>query len=423
MSEQSKKKLHYAWFILGVCVVINMIVQASVMSVSNLYIVPMYNELQVPRTLLSMQSICITITSVLSAPFWGKIYKTKDARKLLPLCVAGTALCTIGRSFCPNIWVILAVALAKGFFFTGSTLLPISLLLTVWFKKSRGLAVSIATIGTSIGGVILSPLVESWISGYGWRVSDRIVGALILIICVPVIFAIVRNRPKDLGLLPYGATPEDAANAAASGKQNRESEAYGMSVAEAKKSPQLYLLLAAVFCMTIAFGAALQMATYLTDIGYDTSVAAKAISGYSAVAIFGKLIMGRVADKKGVKFGTIYSCGVSIIAFICFILAGNTVGFFGMIVFYGLANGITAVMPTLLTSRIFGKKDYSAIFGWVVSVNRFGGAIGTLLVSFLFDLSGNYSIIWPVCVASMVFCLIALLGAMKMSDKKLQAAA
>lgn len=421
MSETAKNKLHYAWFILGVCIVINMVVHASVMSVSNLYIVPMYNDLQVPRTLLSLQSIAIMITSVISAPFWGKMYKTKDARLLLPVCIAGTALTTIGRSFCPNIWAILVLALVKGLFFTGSTLLPISLLLTVWFKKSRGLAVSIASIGASLGGVILSPLVESWISGYGWRMADRIVGALMLLICVPVVALVIRNRPKDLSLLPYGATPADVQAAAAGQKKAGDANEFGMNIAEARKTPQFYLLLLSIFCMTIATGAALQMPTYLADIGYDTSVAAKAVSGYMAIAIVGKLLIGRITDKKGVLFGTIYSCGVAIIAFVCFILAGNPAGFYSMILFYGLAAGITAVMPALLTSRIFGNKDYGPIYGMVVSVNRFGGGIGTLLVSLLFDITGNYSIIWPVCTAAMVFCLIALVSSIKMSDRQMKA--
>ena len=48
-----------------------------------------------------------------------------------------------------------------------------------------------------------------------------------------------------------------------------------------------------------------------------------------------------------------------------------------MIVLYGLVSGITSVMPTLLTSTIFGNKDYGPIYGMVVSVNRFGGGIGT----------------------------------------------
>lgn len=417
MSETVKKKLHYAWFILGVCILINIVIHAPVMSVSNLYIVPMYNDLKVPRTLLSLQSIAMVITSVISAPIWGKLYKTKGARKILPLCIAGTALCTIGRSFMPNIWAILILAFVKGFFFTGSTLLPISILLTIWFQKSRGLAISIASIGSSVGGVIFSPLTESWISDYGWRVSDRISGGIMLIVCVPLVYLFVRSFPKDIGLRPYGAKE----NANMSRQKKTEDSDFGMTVGEAKKSPQLYLMLASIFFMTIATGAALQMPTYLADIGCSTAVAAKAVSGYMAIGILGKILIGTICDKKGVKIGTIYSCGVGILAFICFILAGSKVGFFGMIVFYGLACGITAVMPALLTSRIFGTKDYAPIYGWVVSINRFGGGIGTLLVSLLFDITGNYSIIWPVCTAAMIFCLIALVSSITMSDKKLKA--
>ena len=417
MSEATKKKLHYAWYILAVCVLINMIIHVSVMTIGNLYIVPIYNDLQIPRTLVSLQSIAMTIMAVVSAPFWGKIYKTKSIRHILPIAIGGTALCTILRSFMPNIWLMIALAFVKGFFFTGSTLLPISILLTIWFKKDRGLAVSIATIGTSIGGVFLSPLVESWISNYGWRVSDRIVGSIMFIVCVPLVALIVRSRPKDLQLLPYGMTLADVKVTVAGSATKNPSEETGMSFKEARKTPMFYLLLISVFCMTIAFGAALQIPAYLTDIGYGSAVAAKAVSTYSAVAIFGKLIIGRVTDKKSVLTGTIYTCVISILAFIFFILAKNPVALVGMIICYGLSNGITAVMPTLLTSRIFGKKDYGPIYGMVVSVNRFGGGVGTILVSILFDITGNYSIIWPVCTLAMVFCLVALVSSIKMSDK------
>ena len=208
-----KKKVHYAWYILGVCILINVIVQALVMQISSLYIVPMYNDLQVPRSLLSLQSVCITVGAVLTAPYWGKLYKKHGARKLLPGCVAVTALCTIGRSLMPNIW--------------------------------------------------------------------------------------------------------------------------------------------------------------------------------------GNL------------------------AFVGFIFAKNQVAFYMMIVAYGLASGITSIMPTLLTSKIFGNRDYGPIYGMVVSVNRFGGVVGTLLVSLLYDITKNYSIIWPACVISMAFTLVATLGCMKLSRKKL----
>ena len=418
-----KKKVHYAWYILGVCILINVIVQALVMQISSLYIVPMYNDLQVPRSLLSLQSVCITVGAVLTAPYWGKLYKKHGARKLLPGCVAVTALCTIGRSLMPNIWGILVLAFIKGVFFTGSTLLPISILLTIWFKEKRGFAISVAAIGTSIGGVIFSPVVERLISTYGWRFSDRAMGLIMLVIVVPVTYLVVRSTPKDVGLRPYGAENAAANGANTSnrtqGAQKEEAQVTGMTAAQARRSPILYVFLLAIFCMTFATGAALQLPVYLTDIGYGSAVAAKVVSGYMAVGIFGKLILGHVTDRFGEKAATVYVCGVGILAFVGFIFAKNQVAFYMMIVAYGLASGITSIMPTLLTSKIFGNRDYGPIYGMVVSVNRFGGVVGTLLVSLLYDITKNYSIIWPACVISMAFTLVATLGCMKLSRKKL----
>lgn len=54
-----------------------------------------------------------------------------------------------------------------------------------------------------------------------------------------------------------------------------------------------------------------------------------------------------------------------------------------------------------------------------VSANRFGGMAGTLLVSLTYDITKNYSIIWPVCAVSMAFTLVAALGCMKLSRNKM----
>lgn len=459
MNAQPGTKRHYAWYILCVCFILNMLVQALVMSVSNLYVVPMYEDLQVPRVLISLQSICIVIGAVLTAPFWGKLYKTKDARRLLPLAVAGTALCTVGRSFCPNIWCILPLAFVKGIFFTGSTLLPISVLLTAWFKARRGFAISLAAIGSSFGGVILSPLVEHLISSFGWRATDRIMGAVLLLVCVPLTALVIRNRPKDVGLLPYGTEteanamaagnvknaaagvtqPSIAAGKASAGGVNKNASAntsplkpsaagaaqlpnnIGMTAAQARKSPLFYLFLLAVFCMTFANGAALQLPTYLADIGYDSALAARAVSGYMAIGIPGKLFLGWLADKKGVKTALVYNCCIGAAAFACFIFAENFAALIGIVIFFGLTSGITSMLPTLLTARIFGNKDYGPIYGMVVSVNRFGGGVGTLLVAFLFDLSGNYGLIWPLCLAAMLVTMFAVLICFRMSEKLLAA--
>ena len=90
-----------------------------------------------------------------------------------------------------------------------------------------------------------------------------------------------------------------------------------------------------------------------------------------------------------------------------------------MVMIVSSVSGITSSMPTLLTSKIFGNRYYGPIYGMAVSVNRFGGVAGTLLVSLIYDITKNYSIIWPVCAVSMAFTLVAALGSMKPSRNKM----
>ncbi|MCQ5384524.1 MFS transporter [Hungatella hathewayi] len=415
-NQASKKKIHYAWYILVVCFLMNMTVHVLVMQVASLYMVPMYQELEVPRVMLSLQSVLMAAGAVLTAPFWGKMYKKFDARVVLTICTAMTALCTIGRGFMPNMVSILVLAAVKGVFFTGNTVLPNSILLTAWFKKRRGFAVSTASLGISVGGVIFSPIVERLISSMGWRMSDKIVGLIMLVIMIPCTVFIVRSTPADKNLQPLGADEPVGEQAAA-----KKPAPVGFTMAEARRSPAFYVFLLSIFAMTFATGAALQLPAYLTDIGYGSAVAAKVLSAYMAVAIGGKLLLGYIIDRFGEKIGSIYICVVGVLAFLCFIMAGNKTFIYLLIVLYGLASGITSVLPALLTSKIFGTRDYGPIYGTVVSVNRFGGVIGTVLVSLLFDITGDYSIIWPLCAICMAATLVAIVYCMGYSEKKMKA--
>lgn len=411
MSTKSKSGLHYAWFILAACFLLNMTVHTTVMQMGSLFTVPMYNDLQVPRTMLALQSVIIAVAAVITAPIWGKIYKTRNARFVLALCAGMTCLATAGRGFMPNMIAILGLTVVKGIFFAGSTVLPISILLTAWFKKKRGLAISLASLGISLGSVILSPIVEKLISNYGWRTADKVLGLVMFVIMVPCILLIVRSNPAAKGLQAYGAD-EAPAQAAAP-----KAALTGMTLAEARKSPILYIFLIAVFGMTFATGAALQIPAYLSDIGYESATAAKVVSAYSAVAIVGKLLLGSIIDKFGEKKGSIYICTAGILAFVCFIFAKQQLFLYGLILFWGLGSGITSVLPTLLTSKIFGSRDYGPIYGTVVSVNRFGGVVGNVLVSLLFDITKDYSIIWPLCVVCMALTLVAILFCLRRADK------
>mgnify|MGYP003374165644 CR=1 FL=1 len=258
---------------------------------------------------------------------------------------------------------------------------------------------SVAAIGSSIGGVIFSPCVEYLISEFGWRSSDKVMGIFIFVICVPVTAIIIRTHPSEIGESPYGSVIEE--------KKTKKSE---KRIDGKQRKQSIYVLfLIGIFCMTFANGAALQLPTYLMDLHYSPSLAAGVVSAYMFVGVAGKLLLGWMVDYFGVKVAAVYNCVVGAIAFICFIFAGHEKMLLGIIIFFGLTSGITSMLPTLLTGTLFVQHNYADVYGVVVSVNRFGGGIGTLLVSILFDVTGNYDVIWPLCFCMMICTMLCIL--------------
>ncbi len=96
-----------------------------------------------------------------------------------------------------GIHVLLALALAT----SGS--MPNIILISTWFKKRRGLALGIALMGTSLGGLLFPISLNQYISESGWR-SAMILLAILPVCLLVLVILFVRNSPKEIGLRAYG---------------------------------------------------------------------------------------------------------------------------------------------------------------------------------------------------------------------------
>ena len=72
-----------------------------------------------------------------------------------------------------------------------------------WFHRRRAVALSIATVGFGVGGLLVSFL-QYFIDAHDWRVAARAAAVVIIVVGFPVAFLLMRNRPADEGLVPDG---------------------------------------------------------------------------------------------------------------------------------------------------------------------------------------------------------------------------
>ena len=136
--------------------------------------------------------------------------------------------------------------------------------------------------------------------------------------------------------------------------------------------------------------------------GHSEDFASMVYSLLMLVQILGKLILGRIYDKKGIKAGTVYNT-VLVIATTAFAVAsGNAVMAVCFGVIFGLLGSMTTVTPPYLTALIVGRKSYAGIFGVVNMFFNIGVAVGAVVAARVFDVTGSFNGAWIAFAVLMV---------------------
>jgi MFS family permease len=202
------------------------------------------------------------------------------------MTITGTAFLLVSRSH--SYPYLMAAYLMMGVGVGAATLVPAALVITNWFREKRGFPLGIVMAGTTVGGMILQSLSGYLIVALGWRTTYRIY-SLPLFILLPLVWALVRSYPPgDPG---FSARRSDRALAVP-----------GLEAGEALHTRSFWLISLIQFDAGYVVGGAFVPAiSYLTHIGYGYIYATLAASMVMGSGAAGKLLMGVVADRIGVR--------------------------------------------------------------------------------------------------------------------------
>lgn len=195
-----KKYFHYAWIICIGCAFICALTSPIINATATQYLISVTEEFNVSRSAFTLSSTLVALVGVFVSPLWGKIYSVKKRFSLIfTLTALGFGIAYMSYSLAQNILQFYISAVILGFFWAGACFMPVSMLITAWFDKMRGLAMSITLAGIGFGGSILAPIINYFITNYGWRTCYRYVGIIIIVISCPVIFFILKPTPELKG--------------------------------------------------------------------------------------------------------------------------------------------------------------------------------------------------------------------------------
>ena len=381
-----KMRLTYHWTIVAACFLLMAVSIGIIINCFNPLSVELIKEFGSAGSVQLILTIAV-LSNLIGGALVGKIMAKFSMRVAMPVYAAIMSAGLIMYAYCGSLNMFYIASLFVGFGASGISLVPCGALINNWFEEKKGLATGIAFTGSVAGGLIFVQLTKILLATADWQAVYMALGIIAAVVAIPITIFIVREHPRDKGLLPFGA--KEAAGSAAGVLK-------GVSLKKYIKTGSFWLLAISVFIIGFTnMGLQNNISIYLTSIkGHTESVAANIFSLYLFVQIFGKIILGAIYDKKGIKFGAIYCMTAFIISVALLIYSGNLYIAIAFAAVFALVGSMTTVTPPYVTATIVGLKDYPTIFGVLSLFYGIGVATGPVIAARVYDSTGSYDQAW-----------------------------
>jgi MFS family permease len=266
-----------------------------------------------------------------------------------------------------------------------------------WFDRRRLRALSLLTFMGAFSSTLTYPVAGLLIAHLGWREAVAILGAVQLLVALPLHALIVRRHPEDIGLHPDGA--------AAAGTSTPES---GVPFRAAMRRAAFWLPTAAIALSYFASTAMLlEHVAYLIERGYSPSFAATLVGLFGLAYLPGRWFIAWAGER--VSLVTLFAAAFAIEAVGIAVLA-TTTSLWGVIAYvctFGAAYGATFPLRGALMAQRFGRRSYGAILAAQGVPVGIVSALGPVVVGRLIDARG-YGPAFASCIAALLAAAVVI---------------
>lgn len=384
---KEKLKNHYHWIVAVVMLLELAVIGGLANNYSGLFILPITQELGIPRASFSLAFCLKYLFSFLGTLFSGVLFLRWGNKKPLLL---GLLLCGAGYAILPLSTNVILLAVGNILLGLGDALCctaAVSRIVTAWFHRYKGLVWGLVSASTGIGGSIVCVLLSGILQRSGWRAA-YFISAIIVAGTLLLVLLLVRGRPEEMGLNPYGMgyIPKK--------KKKAEPNDHwpGYSMEELKKQPAFYLALVSVFLSSFAIYLAFDIIVpHLQDRGLSQN---EAVTQQSAMLVYltaSKFLAGLLCDWLDSRYVTVGCTAFG--AASLFLLATVTSPSSATLatVFYAIGLPLPTVLIPLLTYRLFGYRAQSSYHGIFMALPQLGLLIAAPIANAVYDSAGSYS--------------------------------
>lgn len=269
--------------------------------------------------------------------------------------------------------------------------LVVNVTLSKWFVERRGVVISIAAMGVSFGGVVLTPLATWMVDTVGWRDAWVWLGIGATALTLPLSL-IMRRAPEDHGLYPDGFSAEQIDQGR--GERARLEFETSFTRAQALRTFSFYALVIAFGLFSInIFVLLIHTVPLLSDAGLSRNEASFAMVVASIPAMLSKPVWGYWIDHSPAKPLAAMSASVTGVALFLIVYATSHQELFWIYAAYavlGLGWGGMIPMQEVIWAAFFGRRFLGAIRGAGMPFALAISAVAPWLVSIYRDSMGSY---------------------------------
>ena len=406
-------RLFYGWWIVLVSFITDGIKQGNFNRGFTVYVIPIQNDLGLGAAAIGWADTLGRLIGGIQGPIMGYFTDKLGPGPMLAFGGVMSGLGFILLSYTGNyfFFLLVFVGMMSVGFRSGYNNASISAI-NNWFRRRRGLAMSLVSMGHGVGGAF-APLAGWMVLTFGWQTAVRISGVGIILVVIPLSF-LVKRSPESMGLLPDGDRPEDPAGREVGppGRPSRPGVAPGprgrgrwampendFTAREAMRTPSYWMLVLASGLRNTAhsglsFLLAPVMVWFLEQGGREQTESLQIAAFFVGLVAVSTIVFNPVIGWLGDRFPRKRLSALCMAAgAVSLCLLFNTSGSLWQLAAFAILLALSESANSLnwaLMGEFFGRRSFATLRGWQHLPDQLVSMWTAVWMGLIYDATGGY---------------------------------
>lgn len=397
------KKIDYKWVIAFLCTLVLSVGLGFCSTAKNIYIAPITSAFGFSRSAFTVNDSLRYITVAIATMFFGNLVEKFGTKKLMIIGMICYILFALVNAFASTLPGFYLGGILLGLAASWASTTMVSIIINKWFAKNVGTILGIIFASNAVGSAICisisTPLIYKNGNPFGYRDAYLLTAAILVV--ATIIFMIFYKEKSS----PASSSAKPEPNV-----KNDPNQQQGFEFYVLLRCPEFYIII--ISLLLSALTSVTFVPALLTDIGFDPSFVASALSLLSIGLAVCKPIVGIFYDRFGIKT-SLNTCLIAglVSKLLLFVITVSPIGKALTIIhclLNALATPLETVMISILALDLFGEKCFNKTLAVTSSLFAVGHALNPPLLNLSYDLAKNYtfSIIFTTIISVVIIVLM-----------------